>query len=132
MTEPVWLLKSAVLAVHGQMIVEHGGTPGIRDEGLLDSALARPTNLYHYDRCRELNRLAAAYAAGIVKNHPFVDGNKRTGFIAAYIFLGRNGLALTADEVSATTMTLSLAASEIDESDYAAWLGANTVNWDDT
>ncbi len=127
MTEPIWLLKSAVLAVHNQMLVEFGGAEGVRDEGLLDSALGRPQNLFHYEERVDLARLAAAYAAGIIRNHPFVDGNKRTGFMAAYIFLDRNGSTLTADEVSATTMTLSLASSELDEEAYATWLGEHTT-----
>ena len=125
MTEPVWLLKPAVLAVHSMMIARFGGSEGLRDEGLLDSALTRPLNLYHYEGCTELPRLAASYAAGIIQNHPFVDGNKRTGFIAAYMFLDLNGMTLQADEVSATAMTLSLASSEIDEADYAVWLAQN-------
>ena len=125
MTEPVWLLKPAVLAVHSMMITRFGGSEGLRDEGLLDSALTRPLNLYHYEGCTELPRLAASYAAGIIQNHPFVDGNKRTGFIVAYMFLDLNGMTLQADEVSATAMTLSLASSEIDEADYAVWLAQN-------
>ena len=125
MTEPVWLLKPAVLAVHSMMIARFGGSEGLRDKGLLDSALARPLNLHHYENCTELPRLAASYAAGIIQNHPFVDGNKRTGFIAAYMFLDLNGMTLQADEVSATAMTLSLASSEIDEADYAVWLAQN-------
>ena len=125
MTEPVWLLKSAVIAAHSMMIDRFGGLDGIRDEGLIDSALARPAHFYHYDQCTEVSQLAAAYAAGIIQNHPFVDGNKRTGFITAFMFLDLNGVALHADEVAATTMTVSLAASEIDESDYANWLAKN-------
>lgn len=122
MTEPVWLLKPAVLAVHNMVIARFGGPEGLRHEGLLDSALARPLNLHHYEGCTELPRLAASYAAGIIQNHPFVDGNKRTGFIAAYMFLDLNGMTLQADEVSATAMTLSLASSEINEAEYAVWL----------
>ena len=125
MKEPVWLLKSAVIAAHSMMIDRFGGLDGIRDEGLIDSALARPAHFYHYDQCTEVSQLAAAYAAGIIQNHPFVDGNKRTGFITAFMFLDLNGVALHADEVAATTMTVSLAASEIDESDYANWLAKN-------
>ena len=121
MSEPVWLLKSAVIAVHGRMIAEFGGTAGIRDEGLLDSALARPINLYSYESV-DICSLSAAYAGGIVQNHPFVDGNKRICFIAAYMFLNRNGFELTADEASATAMTMALAASEIDETSYARWI----------
>ena len=126
MTEPVWLLKPAVLAAHKMMIAEFGGTEGLRDEGLLDSALVRPANLHHYEDCDDLPGMAAAYAAGIIQNHPFLDGNKRTGFMAAFMFLGRNGLSLTADEASATIMTLALAASEINEAAYADWLAENT------
>ncbi len=129
MTEPVWLLRSAVLAVHRLMIARFGGADGIRDEGLLDSALARPRNIFEYEDCDALPRLAAAYAAGIVQNYPFVDGNKRTAFMAAYMFLGRNGLNIISDEVSATTMTLSLASSDIDEAAYAIWLEQNTTSY---
>lgn len=125
MKEPVWLIKSAVIAVHNMMIARFGGADGIRDEGLVESALARPANIYHYDNCTDVSQLAAAYAAGIIQNHPFVDGNKRTGFMAAFMFLDLNGVKLHADEVSATTMTLSLAASEIDEKKYAGWLAEN-------
>ena len=125
MKEPVWLIRSAVVAVHNMMITRFGGAGGIRDEGLIDSALARPANIYHYERNTDVSQLAAAYAAGIIKNHPFVDGNKRTGFMAAFMFLDLNGATLHADEVTATTMTLSLAASEIDEKDYANWLAEN-------
>ena len=128
MSEPVWLIRSAVLAVHRLMIARFGGADGIRDEGLLDSALARPRNSFEYEDCDALPRLAAAYAAGIIQNHPFVDGNKRTAFMAAYMFLGRNGLRITADEISATTMTLSLASSDIDEAAYAIWLEQNTTS----
>ncbi len=108
------------------MIVRFGGTEGLRDEGLLDSALVRPINLLQHKQDTELPRLAACYTAGIVQNHPFVDGNKRAGFIAVYIFLDRNGLTLKAGEVDAASMTLSLASSEIDEIDYATWLAQNT------
>lgn len=107
------------------MIDRFGGTDGIRDEGLFESALARPAKLHHYDHHAEITQLAAAYAGGIIQNHPFVDGNKRTGFMAAYMFLDLNGWTLVADEVSATAMTLSLAASEIDENDYGRWLANN-------
>lgn len=125
MTEPVWLLKSAVIAVHSMMIARFGGTAGMRDEGLLDSALVRPVNIYQYDSDANVAAMAAAYAAGIIRNHPFLDGNKRTGFMAAYVFLDLNGATLRADEISATAMTLSLAASDIDEQDYALWLEQN-------
>jgi len=128
-TEPTWLLRAAVLAVHNQMIAEFGGSNGIRDEGLLDSALARPINLFNYDPDADFHDLAATYAGGIIQNHPFVDGNKRTGFMAAFMFLARNGLRLNADEITATTMTLALASSDIDEEPYANWLRQNTLDW---
>jgi death on curing protein len=123
--EPTWLIKSAVFAVHSMTIARFGGADGIRDEGLFDSALARPANIFQYDPRVEITQLAAAYAGGIIRNHPFVDGNKRTGFLAAYMFLDLNGSTLRADEVSATAMTLSLAASEIDEKNYGSWLADN-------
>ena len=97
----------------------------MRDESLVDSALARPNHIFHYDHVADFAQLAAAYAAGIIRSHPFVDGNKRTGFMAAYMFLDLNGTPLRADEVTATAMTLALAASEIDEEDYAIWLADN-------
>lgn len=125
MREPIWLIKSAVLAVHNMMITRFGGTAGIRDEGLFESAMSRPKNIYHYDHGAQITQLAAAYAGGIIQNHPFVDGNKRAGFMAAYMFLDINGSTLIADEVSATAMTLSLAASEIDENNYGIWLADN-------
>ncbi len=125
MKEPVWLLKPAIIAVHGMLIARFGGEDGICDEGLLDSALNRPVDIYHYDDCTDVAALAAAYAAGLIQNHPFVDGNRRIGFIAAYMFLDLNGATIVADEVSATAMTLSLAASEIGEKEYARWLSDN-------
>jgi death-on-curing family protein len=88
-------------------------------------ALARPANLYRYESCSDISQLAAAYAGGIIQNHPFVDGNKRTGFMAAFMFLDLNGKTLHADEVTTTAMTVSLAASDIDEREYAIWLAEN-------
>ncbi len=122
MTEPVWLLKPAIIAVHGMLIARFGGADGIRDEALLDSALNRPVNIYHYDGITDVAALAAAYSAGLIQNQPFIDGNKRIGFIAAYMFLDLNGATLVADEISATITTLSLAASQIGEKEYASWL----------
>jgi death on curing protein len=123
--EPIWVLRSVVDAPHDAQLAEHGGASGIRDMGLLESALARPQNLHAYgetDPCR----LAAAYAFGIARNHPFVDGNKRTAFLAAYVFLRVNGLDLTADEVSVTVSMTTLAAGETTEPGFADWLRANT------
>jgi len=121
MTPPVWVAREAVLAVHEQMLHEFGGDSGVRDPGLLESALARPGNKFAYET-PTLFELAAAYAYGIVKNHPFVDGNKRTGFMAAVMFLERNGCRFSAGEADAVVQTLGLAAGEVGEADYAAWL----------
>jgi len=126
MSEPVWLDPRVVEAVHDRLLAEHGGAAGVRDAGLLASALARPRNRAAYDEA-DLCALAAANAAGIVGNHPFVDGNKRTAFMAAYIFLARNGLRLTAPEDEATRAVHALAAGEMTEDAFAAWLRAWTV-----
>ncbi|MEO0550125.1 MAG: type II toxin-antitoxin system death-on-curing family toxin [Pseudomonadota bacterium] len=121
---PVWLRKEAIIILHDESLADHGGLPGFRDENLLDSALARPENLFHYGE-PELADLAAEYAFGIVRNHPFLDGNKRAGFLSAATFLLINGQMLRASEADATNMTLALAASEIDAEAYAAWLKEN-------
>ena len=125
MKAPLWLAKEAVLAVHERLLAEHGGSTGIRDAGLLESALERPQNLFAYEKA-DLFALAAAYAAGIIKNHPFVDGNKRTGFVAAVVFLDCNGYELQAGEADATLKTLALAANELTDQKYAAWLKENS------
>ena len=122
---PVWLGKAVVLAMHGRLLAEHGGATGIRDSSLLDSALARPQNLHAYND-PDICDLAAAYTTGIIRNHPFVDGNKRTGLMAGYVFLGSNGLRLTATEIDVVQVVTLLAGSEIDESEFAAWLRINS------
>jgi death-on-curing protein len=124
---PKWLLKEAVIAIHERLLSEFGGPSGVRDEGLLDSALARPKNPVAHGR-RSVFELAAAYAFGVVKNHPFVDGNKRTGFTIAIAFLETNGETFTASEADATIQTLALAAGELDEPGYGAWLRANCTH----
>ncbi len=124
MTEPIWVLRSVIDAVHDMQLAEHGGASGVRDEGLLDSALARPKNVYAYGET-DLCALAATYAAGIAHNHPYIDGNKRTAFLAAYIFLQINGLELKADEISAAKTMVALASGEIDKEAYADWLRTN-------
>jgi len=123
-TEPKWLGVESVLVMHEEQITEHGGGVGVRDLGLLDSALARPRNAWSYGQS-DLVALGALYAAGIMRNHPFIDGNKRTGFLAAYAFLYVNGLEIVADEAEVVVHCLSLAASEIDEAEFAAWLREN-------
>lgn len=125
MREPVWVLREVVLLAHEQSLAQFGGPAGIRDEGLLDSALGKPQNLFAYGK-PNLFALSASYAFGIVKNHPFIDGNKRTGFVAAVTFLACNGWRLEASEVDATVCTLALAAGEMTEAAYAEWLKANS------
>ena len=125
MKEPHWLTRSECLLLHDMMVEQYGGCSGIRDEGLLDSALARPQQLHHYGEST-MPEMAAAYAAGIVKNHPFLDGNKRTGFMMGAGFLERNGYEFFASEVEVVLRTLALAAGEMTEADYAAWLEANS------
>jgi len=124
-TEPRWLERRIIVALHDVQLVRHGGAGGIRDVGLLESALARPQNLHAYGE-GDICALAAAYAFGIVRNHPFVDGNKRTGFIAAALFLQENGLRLIAPEGEAVVMTLGLASGEMPEEGFAAWLRDRT------
>lgn len=120
MIEPVWVRLDAILAAHDDQLAEHGGGTGIRDQGLLESALARSRNLFAYGEA-SLAKLAAAYAFGIARNHPFVDGNKRTALVAAEGFLGLNGFDLTAADVEAVSVFLSLAAGEMTEEQLAAW-----------
>lgn len=124
MSTPIWVLRTVIDAMHEMQLAEHGGAPGIRDEGLLESALARPVNAHAYGEA-DLCALAASYAFGIACNHPYVDGNKRTAFLAAYVFLSINGLELVAEEVDATTTMLAVAAGQSSESAFADWLRAN-------
>ena len=107
--------------MHQVQLDEHGGLPGLRDEGALLSALARPENLHHYS-APTVFELAASYAAGVIQNHPFADGNKRPGLLAAFVFLYLNGYRLGAPEAEAVVMTLGLAAGTVDEAGYARWL----------
>jgi death on curing protein len=125
MKTPVWVLREAVLALHEQALVEFGGEAGIRDEGLLDSAMANPQNLFAYGK-PDLFELAANYGFGLVKNHPFVDGNKRIGFIVAVVFLELNGYIFQATEAEAAVRTFELAAGKTSEAEYAEWLKANS------
>lgn len=120
MNEPVWLLDAAVLMAHEISLANFGGGQGIRDPGLLESALARPKNIFLYGS-PEIYELAAAYTAGIVQNHPFIDGNKRTGFLAGAAFLELNGQRLTASELDATHIIVGLAAGEVSETELAVW-----------
>ncbi len=120
MSEFAWVTREYAEAVHDRQLAEHGGGTGIRDAGLLESALARPRNLLHYGN-PDLAALAAAYALGIARNHPFVDGNKRTAWVAARLFLRLNDRVLTFDKAEATVMMQQLAAGELTEDEVAAW-----------
>ena len=122
MSEPIWIDERDALALHGRLLALHGGGEGIRDKGLLQSALARPKQLYAYAESPDFIDMAAAYSAGIVRNHPFVDGNKRTGFVVGVLFLELNGRRFTAPEADATQAVLALAAGTLDEAGYAAFL----------
>jgi death-on-curing protein len=122
---PVWIYRETVLTLHEQLLAIFGGSSGIRDAGLLDSALARPENLVAYGT-PDVFDLAASYGFGLVMNHPFVDGNKRTGFAVAVLFLELNGCRFEAGEADATVRTLALAAGDMQEAEYAAWLKANS------
>lgn len=124
MTGPRWLLPQAVLAIHEEQIAEHGGLAGIRDEGLLASALARPQNKAGYGE-DGLAVLAAAYAYGIARNHPFFDGNKRTAYVVMEVFLQLNGMRLVAGDVEATVTFLRMSAGELDEDALALWIRSN-------
>jgi death on curing protein len=126
-TEPRWLTFSVVLAIHADQISKHGGSGGLRDRGLLESALERPRTRFHYEPDSDLAGLAASYGFGIAKNHPFVDGNKRVAFQAMYVFLGLNGLRIESPEEEVVALVLSLAGGQTDEPQLASWLRENTV-----
>ena len=127
MSEPIWLRRDVIDAMHDLQLIEHGGAAGIRDEGLLDSALAKPRNRHAYGET-DIHRLAASYAAGIARNHPYIDGNKRTAFLSAYVFLKINGFHLTAGEVEAVQKTVDLASGRLAEPSFADWLRANSLS----
>jgi death-on-curing protein len=123
--EPRWLTKEGVLLLHDRSLALHGGASGLRDEGLLDSALARPLNRFAYEGVAEIVELAAVYAGGLSGNHPFIDGNKRTAFLAAGLFIEKNGLVLIADPTEAIAVMFALAAGELDIDRLAEWLRRN-------
>lgn len=122
MTEPRWLSPVHVLRIHADQIQAHGGSLGVRDRGLLASALERPRNRFLYEPESDLAALAAAYGFGISSNHPFVDGNKRVAFQAMYLFLGLNAFRIDAPEEDVVALILSLASGNLDESSLAEWL----------
>jgi len=123
--EPKWLTHDQVIAVHSRQLRRFGGAVGLRDDGLLRSAIERPINKWHYERA-ELPELAAAYAFGLAKNHAFVDGNKRIAFMCMMIFLRRNGVRFAPGQAHATKIILSLAAGEVSEDSLARWIRDNS------
>ena len=127
MSQWTWIEESVVWAVHEAQLAEHGGSAGVRDPGLLASALARPLNLAAYDGEADAAALAAAYGFGIARNHPFIDGNKRTAFVCTELFLALNGYQLQAEDAACVSTMLALAAGDLPESEFAAWLRTNTT-----
>lgn len=127
MSEPVWIDERDALTLHDRLLALHGEAAGLRDDGLLQSALARPQQHLAYAEDAGIVQLAALYAAGIVRNHPFIDGNKRTGFVLGVLFLELNGYAFTAGEADAAQAVIALASSTLDEAGYTAFLAANVT-----
>ena len=127
MNEPLWMSKSSVLAAHSQQLAEHGGSDGIRDENLLDSALAKPHNVFAYEDDADLFRLAASYASGIARNHAFVDGNKRTALAVSSAFLIRNGWDIDAPREDLYATFLHLADGSLSEEELAGWFTCHAV-----
>jgi death on curing protein len=125
MKPPVWIDERDALALHDRLLDLEGGKAGLRDRGLLQSALARPQQLLAYGHQPDIVQMAAAYTAGIVQDHPFIDGNKRTGFVVGVLFLELNGFRFTASEEDAAQAVLSLAAGKLKEAAFAAWIRAN-------
>jgi len=122
--EPDWLTYEQVLAIHARQLRRYGGAPGLRDEGILRSALERPVNKWQYEQA-DLAMLAAAYAFGLAKNHAFVDGNKRVAFIAMVVFLRKNAVRFAPDQAQSTKIILALAAGEVSEDNLARWIRDN-------
>jgi death-on-curing protein len=127
MQEPVWILKTAALAMHRQQIAVHGGSDGIRDETLLESALAKPQNVFAYEEGVDLFRLAASYAFGLARNHAFVDGNKRVALVVSAAFLARNGWDIEAPKAELYLTFLHLADGSLSEEELAAWFTRHAV-----
>lgn len=128
MQEPKWLKEKVVTAVHSRQLAEHGGMDGVRDAGLLSSALARPRNVFAYTTPKpDLATLAAAYAYGIIKNHPFVDGNKRTGYVLCRTFLKLNGTDIDATDIEKYQVVIAAADGSLSEEQFASWLREKLV-----
>ena len=124
---PRWVSKETVLVLHERSIALHGGAPGMKDEGLLESALARPANRFHYEGVDDICALAAIYLVAVASNHPFIDGNKRAAFLAAGLFLRLNGRRLVAEQADAARAVLAVAAGERDVGPVAAWIRARSI-----
>jgi death-on-curing protein len=124
MDEPFWLTREIIVAIHDEQLAIHGGASGLRDEGMLASAIERPRNRWLYEQPK-LAHLAAAYAFGLVRNPPFIDGNKRTSLLALYTFLGVNGVDFIVPEAEAAAIILALAAGEVSGENFARWIGDN-------
>jgi death-on-curing protein len=124
--QPKWIDRRALVLLHAETLAEHGGMSGLRDEGALDAALARPQHVHAYEPDSDLARLAAAYGFGIVRDHPFDDGNKRAGFLGIGLFLALNGRELNADPVEAIAVILRLAEGKLTENELAVWLRKNS------
>ena len=127
MTALVWLERTAIELLHAESIAEHGGLPGLRDEGLFESALARPHNVHAYEAENDVIELAAWYGVALAKNHPFNDGNKRIAFIAALVFAGLNGLRIVAGQADAAMIMLAVAEGTAAQPQFAAWLRRHAV-----
>ena len=125
-SEPRWISKKALLLLHEESLSEFGGARGLRDEGLLESALARPRNTHAYNPAATLAELAASYCYGVAKNHAFVDGNKRAAFLCVGLFLAINGYRLTASQVDAIQIMLGVAAGTVSERELALWIAQNS------
>ncbi|MBI5276650.1 MAG: type II toxin-antitoxin system death-on-curing family toxin [Burkholderiales bacterium] len=121
-----WVDRQALLLLHGESLAEHGGAPGLRDEGLFESALARVPNSAHYGS-PDYADLAAAYGVALARNHPFIDGNKRAAFLAVGLFLFLSGWRLKATQADATLTMLAVSAGELDDSEFASWIRNNTA-----
>lgn len=126
MADPIWVALDVILAIHDEQLAEHGGQPGVRDQGLLESALSRSRHQLEYGE-PSIPRLAASYAFGISRNHPFLDGNKRTSLVVAELFLELNGYALTASDSQCVTTFLQLAAGDLSEEQLAEWIAVHSA-----
>jgi death on curing protein len=124
--EPRWIEVRDVIAIHGRLLAVHGGAAGLRDQALLESALARPRQHLAYSKSADMITMAALYTTGIIRNHPFVDGNKRAGFVTGVLFLELNGFSFIASEADATRAVMDLAAGTLDEITFGAWLRQNS------